>query len=93
MNNYLKETEILNYSNPTIQSLIKEKKWVELDIIERVKSIYNYVRDDIEFGYNISDNITATEVLEDGYGQCNTKATLLMAGGQGTTLSVPTSRP
>lgn len=79
MNNYLKETTILNYSNPSIQTLIKEKKWMELDTIKRVKSIYNYVRDDIEFGYNISDNITATQVLEDGYGQCNTKATLLMA--------------
>ena len=79
MNNYLKETPILNYSTPSIQSLIKEKKWMELDTIEKVKSIYNYVRDGIEFGYNISDNITATEILEDGYGQCNTKATLLMA--------------
>ncbi|NVK52190.1 MAG: transglutaminase family protein [Flavobacteriaceae bacterium] len=79
MNNYLKETEILNYSNPSTQSLVKEKNWMKLDTIERIKSIYNFVRDDIEFGYNISDNITATQVLEDGYGQCNTKATLLMA--------------
>ncbi len=79
MKNYLKETEILNYSDVSIQSLIKDKNWMELDTIERVKSIYNFVRDDIEFGYNISDNITATQVLEDGYGQCNTKATLLMA--------------
>lgn len=79
MNNYLKETKILDYSNPSIQSLIKEKAWMELDTIERVKSIYNYVRDDIEFGYNTSDDITASHVLEDGYGQCNTKSTLLMA--------------
>jgi hypothetical protein len=27
----------------------------------------------------LSDDITATQVLQDGYGQCNTKATLLMA--------------
>lgn len=79
MNNYLKETEILNFSKPSIQSLINDKNWMEFDTIERVKSIYNYVRDDIEFGYNISDDISATQVLEDGYGQCNTKATLLMA--------------
>jgi len=79
MNNYLKETEFLNYSDASIQSLIKDKNWMELDTIEKVKSIYNFVRDDIKFGYNISDKITATEVLEDGYGQCNTKATLLMA--------------
>lgn len=79
MNNYLKETEILNYSESSIQSLIKNKKWLEIDTIQRVKSIYNFVRDEIEFGYNASDNITASKVLEDAYGQCNTKATLLMA--------------
>ncbi|MBY0245009.1 MAG: transglutaminase family protein, partial [Sphingobacteriaceae bacterium] len=79
MTNYLKETPILNYSENAIQSLIKRKKWLEMETIERVKSIYNFVRDEIKFGYNIADNITATQVLEDGYGQCNTKATLLMA--------------
>lgn len=79
MINYLKETPILNYSNLSIQSLIKEKKWMELDTVKRVKSIYNYVRDSIKFGYNVSDDITAAQVLKDGYGQCNTKATLLMA--------------
>ena len=79
MNNYLKETAILNYSHSSIQSLIKQKGWLSMNIIERVKSVYNFVRDDIKFGYNLSDNITATQVLKDGYGQCNTKATLLMA--------------
>ena len=79
MTNYLKETKILNYSDSTIQDLIKNKNWLNLDTVQRVKSIYNFVRDDIAFGYNISDEISATEVLRDGYGQCNTKATLLMA--------------
>jgi hypothetical protein len=79
MNNYLKETPILNYSDSSIQSLVKNKNWLTMDTIERVKSIYNHVRDDIKFGYNLSDDITATQVLQDGYGQCNTKATLLMA--------------
>lgn len=79
MDNYLKETAILNYSDSSIQSLVKSKNWLTMDTVERVKSIYNYVRDDIKFGYNLSDDITATQVLKDGYGQCNTKATLLMA--------------
>jgi hypothetical protein len=79
MNNYLKETPILNYNNRSIQSLIQSKNWLNMDTIERVKSIYNFVRDDIKFGYKLSDDITATQVLKDGYGQCNTKATLLMA--------------
>jgi hypothetical protein len=76
---FLKETSILNYTETAIQQLIEERNWLSLNEIERVKSIYNFVRDEIKFGYNISDDITATEVLKDGYGQCNTKATLLMA--------------
>jgi Transglutaminase-like superfamily len=79
MDNYLKETKILNYSDSSIQHLVKTRNWIAMDIVERVKSIYNYVRDEIKFGYNTSDDISATEVLKDGYGQCNTKATLLMA--------------
>ena len=34
---------------------------------------------DILFGYNIDDGISASKVLADGYGQCNTKGTLFMA--------------
>jgi len=79
MDNYLKETRILNYSDTTIQNLVNSRKWNALDTVSKVKAIYNYVRDEIKFGYNLSDDITATEVLKDGYGQCNTKATLLMA--------------
>lgn len=79
MNNYLKETPLLNYSDSSVQSLIKTKKWLQMQPVERVQAIYNYVRDDIKFGYNSSDAITAAQVLKDGYGQCNTKATLLMA--------------
>ncbi len=79
MNNYLKETPILNYSDSSIQTLVKSKNWLTMDTLTRIKAVYNFVRDDIKFGYNLSDDITATEVLNDGYGQCNTKATLLMA--------------
>lgn len=79
MDKYLKETRMLDYSNEKIQNLIKERKWNELDKFERIKSIYNFVRDEILFGYNIDDNIPASEVLADGFGQCNTKGTLFMA--------------
>jgi len=79
MDTYLRETKMLDYSNPSIRALIQEKNWRTLDTFERIKSIYNFVRDDIHFGYNIDDNISASKVLKDGYGQCNTKATLFMA--------------
>lgn len=78
MNQYLEETKILDYSNPYIQNLITQKNWSNLKVRERVAAIYNYVRDEIKFGYNKSDDISASAVLLDGYGQCNTKATLLM---------------
>jgi hypothetical protein len=75
----LKETALLNYSDPQIQALIKERDWQELSEKDRILAIYNYIRDKIAFGYNISDDITAADVLQDGYGQCNTKGTLFMA--------------
>ncbi|WP_230655920.1 transglutaminase-like domain-containing protein [Psychrobacter sp. I-STPA10] len=79
MDKLLQETKILDYSHHNIQNLIKDRGWDQLNDVEKVKSIYNFVRDEIEFGYNTNDNISASKVLEDGYGQCNTKSTLLMA--------------
>lgn len=79
MDNFLKETRILNFTDSIIRNLVIERNWKSLDTVSKVKAIYNYVRDEIKFGYNLSDDITATEVLKNGYGQCNTKATLLMA--------------
>lgn len=78
MKNYLKETNILDYSNPSIQKLLKQRRWKNLDPVSKVKAIYNFVRDEIKFSYNVSDDIPASQILKDGYGQCNTKATLLM---------------
>ena len=79
MEKYLKETKMLDYSNKNIQQLIQERGWNSIEKFECLKSIYNFVRDEILFGYNIDDNIAASKVLADGYGQCNTKGTLFMA--------------
>lgn len=79
MEKYLKETPMLDYSAKNIQRLITERKWNTLDEFECLKSIYNFVRDEILFGYNVDDSIPASHVLSDGYGQCNTKGTLFMA--------------
>lgn len=79
MNQYLKETAMLNYMHPQIQILIKERGWSQLDQFHQIESIYNFVRDEISFGYNKNDYLSASEVLADGLGQCNTKGTLFMA--------------
>ena len=70
---------MLNYSDERIQRLIKDRKWKNADKFECLKAIYNFVRDEILFGYNVDDSIPASQVLSDGYGQCNTKGTLFMA--------------
>ncbi len=76
---YLKKTRMLDYDNPALVKLINDRGWKEMPQFECVKSIYNYIRDEILFGYNIDDDIPASRVLKDGYGQCNTKGTLFMA--------------
>lgn len=75
----LEATAILDYNAPAIQKLVDEKGWHKLPEHDRIKAIYNFVKDDVAFGYNRDDSVPASEVLGDGYGQCNTKSTLLMA--------------
>ena len=76
---YLIATRMLNYKADSIQKLVNARKWKKLDEYKRIGAVYDYVRNEILFGYNRSDLLTAEEVLMDGYGQCNTKGTLLMA--------------
>lgn len=79
MNDFLKETKMLDFSSPQIKSLVKRRGWNHLDEKEKVAEIYKFVKDEILFGYNVGDYVCASKVLEDGYGQCNTKGTLFMA--------------
>lgn len=79
MEQYLRETAMLNYSAGEIQELISDRRWKSVEEFSRIRQIYNFVRDEILFGYNVDDSIPASKVLADGYGQCNTKGTLFMA--------------
>ncbi|WP_224067818.1 transglutaminase-like domain-containing protein [Vibrio penaeicida] len=78
-NQYLVSSPMVDFEHPSIQSLIERKGWRALPPFRAIKAIYNFVRDDILFGYNFDDTIPASQVLKDGYGQCNTKGTLLIA--------------
>ncbi len=65
--------------SPEIQALIKNKGWESFTALRKIQEAYAFVQNEILFGYNKDDSLKATDVLKDGFGQCNTKGTLLMA--------------
>lgn len=75
----LAPTPLLDYRADAIVRLIDARGWRALPKHDRIGAAYDFVRNEILFGYNRADGIPASDVLSDGYGQCNTKATLLMA--------------
>lgn len=52
---YLEMTKMLNFDVESIQSLIKNRKRIELDEYNKIAAIYDFVRNEILFGYNSSD--------------------------------------
>jgi len=75
----LRETALLDYSAPSIAALIERRGWRAPGTEARIRAAYEFVRDEIPFGYNAADDLPASQVLADGCGQCNTKGTLFMA--------------
>lgn len=77
----LAPTKLLDFRHPAIERWVRERGLTNLEMGpgERISVIYRFVRDEIAFGYNASDDLSASQVLAEGYGQCNTKTTLLMA--------------
>ena len=67
MKKYLRETKMLDYSSKNIQQLIRERNWNDIEEFERLKSIYTFVRDEILFGYNIDDGISASSPVADSW--------------------------
>ncbi|MEM5469746.1 MAG: transglutaminase-like domain-containing protein [Sulfitobacter sp.] len=76
---FLSPTPILDFNAAPIQNLIAARDWLSLSQTDRIGAAYDFVRNEILFGYNARDALSASRILADGYGQCNTKATLLMA--------------
>jgi hypothetical protein len=72
-------TPLLDFGHPTIEALVTARGWRRLSSDERIGAVYDFVRNEIAFGYNAGDELPASAVLADGIGQCNTKGTLLMA--------------
>lgn len=76
---WLLPTPLLDHDGVDIQALISRPAWSQLSPFECVGAAYDFVRDEIAFGYNSSDDLPASVVLSDSIGQCNTKGVLLMA--------------
>lgn len=79
MNLLLQPSPLLDFDHPAIEQLVQGRHWLHLPSAERIRAAYDFVRNEIVFGYNASDDVPASQVLADGHGQCNTKATLFMA--------------
>ena len=77
---FLKESDIIDYSNENIQKLSKElSKGYKTDI-EIAKNCFLYVRDNINHTGDYQDNITtckASDVLKHKTGWCYAKSHLL----------------
>ena len=44
MDTNLKTTALLNYEDPTIQTLIKDRDWMSIAEDDRIGAIYDFVR-------------------------------------------------
>ncbi|MDP2419251.1 MAG: transglutaminase family protein [Hydrogenophaga sp.] len=75
----LTATPLLDIQHTDIEALVNARGWRTLAPYEQIGAVYNFVRNEIAFGYNAGDELPASRVLADGIGQCNTKGTLLMA--------------
>ncbi len=76
---YLESSDILDFNSNKIHNFIKEQIPNNLSFDRKIQEIYDFVKNKILFGFNKRDNIPASKVLKDGYGQCNTKTTLFIA--------------
>ena len=53
MEQYLRETPMLDFSMPNIQKLINDRRWKSIEVYNRIKQIYNFVdRENTKFYYS-----------------------------------------
>ena len=55
----LRATPLLDFDHPTIRDLIAARGWAGLVPFGRIGAAYDFVRDEIAFGYNRYDAIPA----------------------------------
>ncbi|PKL23095.1 MAG: transglutaminase [Spirochaetae bacterium HGW-Spirochaetae-3] len=63
MDELLENTALVDYDHPSIRDLVAGRGWVALDEEAKIRNAYDFVRDEIPFGYNKDDAIPASRVL------------------------------
>lgn len=73
-------TKLIDSDNASIVGLAKKLAPDDLPIPQKARRIFNFVRDDIKFGFGPRFyEHTASEIAAMGVGYCNTKGTLMVA--------------
>ena len=82
MNNYLQETDLINFSHPEVEALAAKLAFECKTDVEIANKCFTYVRDEIHHSGDYQDDITtyrASDVLEHRTGWCYAKSILLAA--------------
>ena len=64
----LQPTALLDFTHPAIEAVVQERGWRQLPTFERIGAVYDFVRNEIAFGYNAGDELPASAVMADGIG-------------------------
>jgi transglutaminase-like putative cysteine protease len=82
INDYIKDSEILNYNDPNIQKKALELTHHSENQLETVKNVYEFVRDEVPHSLDIGGQMItfrASDVLDKSQGLCFAKSNLLAA--------------
>ena len=62
----LQPTRLLDFTHPAIEALVEKRGWRPLPMYDRIGAVYDFVRNEIAFGYNAGNELPASAVLADG---------------------------
>jgi len=82
INEYLIPSWAIDFEDALFQALIDDRRWRQLEPIERAESIYTFVRDEIDHAFDVQSPVAtcrASDVLNKKVGLCYAKSHLLAA--------------
>jgi len=66
MERHLKETRLLNFNHPSLTELVKNRGWTSLSEYERIARTYDFVQNEIAFGYKRRSSRCVVWAVQDG---------------------------